>query len=455
MTARPTVSPAFATAATFTSGTESGLTPRLDPGSGIKAQGIYPNRRMPARWFNWLLGLAGDWIQYLDEKTTWAFSVKGFGAIGSSLVNDQPAIQAAIDACAAAGGGFVYLPAGAYRIDSGLTTPKTVNLIGVRNGTVIVINHATANLLTFGSGSDTGMPQLIEGIGFGGLVVNTGRVFQDNGVGGRSVVIRDCSVGDDDANLQGTIGHFSGNSRVSFENCELHVSGSSNGLFNGHTGGELHIDGGRIFCPTTYATNLVYYALGGGSIRTKFDFSGHTTGVGATAIGVSSGLSTPVEIVGNRFVNLTGGPTAYALSADSNAHVILDSNSYYGVSRLNGVGLLASGSRLELRPEAPVSIFGPTHTIETGVASTVIRFSGASPTITFPPILFYGQELDVTIYNVAGGTLGFGLANYGVKATQPTLGNNQGASAKFTTGDPAASGTLSWCQVGAWATVAP
>jgi hypothetical protein len=42
------------------------------------------------------------------------FNVRDFGASGRQADNAQPALQAAIDACAAAGGGTVYLPPGAY-----------------------------------------------------------------------------------------------------------------------------------------------------------------------------------------------------------------------------------------------------------------------------------------------------------------------------------------------------
>lgn len=42
------------------------------------------------------------------------FSVRVFGALGNGQTLDSPAIQAAIDACAAQGGGTVYLPAGQY-----------------------------------------------------------------------------------------------------------------------------------------------------------------------------------------------------------------------------------------------------------------------------------------------------------------------------------------------------
>lgn len=42
------------------------------------------------------------------------FNVREYGTSGVKADNAQPAIQAAIDACAAAGGGMVYFPPGAY-----------------------------------------------------------------------------------------------------------------------------------------------------------------------------------------------------------------------------------------------------------------------------------------------------------------------------------------------------
>jgi parallel beta-helix repeat protein len=45
------------------------------------------------------------------------FNVKDFQAVGNGIANDLPAIQKAIDACFAAGGGVVKIPAGTYRID--------------------------------------------------------------------------------------------------------------------------------------------------------------------------------------------------------------------------------------------------------------------------------------------------------------------------------------------------
>ncbi len=53
-----------------------------------------------------------------------------YGARGDGLADDRPAIQAAIDACSAAGGGHVFLPAGVYRVDGPLLLRDGVNLLG-------------------------------------------------------------------------------------------------------------------------------------------------------------------------------------------------------------------------------------------------------------------------------------------------------------------------------------
>jgi hypothetical protein len=82
-----------------------------------------------------------------------------------------------------------------------------------------------------------------------------------------------------------------------------------------------------------------------------------------------------------------------------------------------------------------------------------------SPTFTLPAILFRGQELDLTIYNLSGSTWAFGLAGYGVKASQPAslsgTSGGQGASARFIAMDPTNTGTPTWTQVGEWALVSP
>lgn len=59
------------------------------------------------------------------------YNVRLFGAVGDGVFDDTAAIQAAIAACAAAGGGIVLFPRGTYLISATLTVPSFVALYGV------------------------------------------------------------------------------------------------------------------------------------------------------------------------------------------------------------------------------------------------------------------------------------------------------------------------------------
>ncbi|ACO81035.1 Secreted mannuronan C5-epimerase-like protein [Azotobacter vinelandii CA] len=73
------------------------------------------------------------------------FNVKDFGALGDGVSDDRAAIQAAIDAAHAAGGGTVHLPAGEYRVSGGergvdgaLMMKSNVYLAGAGMGETVV-----------------------------------------------------------------------------------------------------------------------------------------------------------------------------------------------------------------------------------------------------------------------------------------------------------------------------
>ncbi len=61
----------------------------------------------------------------LDVEAGTQFSVKSYGAVGGNTGNQTPAIQAAIDAAAAAGGGVVFIPAGTYRVYGTISIPAS------------------------------------------------------------------------------------------------------------------------------------------------------------------------------------------------------------------------------------------------------------------------------------------------------------------------------------------
>jgi hypothetical protein len=70
--------------------------------------------------------IAGAWFNVLD-----------FGAIGDGTTDDTSAIQAAIDAANAAGGGTVFVPRGQY-VFNGITPKSNVTLQGVRMGSKLL-----------------------------------------------------------------------------------------------------------------------------------------------------------------------------------------------------------------------------------------------------------------------------------------------------------------------------
>jgi hypothetical protein len=95
----------------------------------------------------------------VEAKLAQIVSVKDFGAVGDGVANDAPAIQAAIDAMAALGGGTVYAPSGTYLLASFTSAPYyTVK--------------AKSNVSVFGDGPDTifklanGMVTSVQGVAF-------------------------------------------------------------------------------------------------------------------------------------------------------------------------------------------------------------------------------------------------------------------------------------------------
>lgn len=115
------------------------------------------------------------------------FNVKAYGAKGDGVTDDTTAIQAAIDACAAAGGGVVFFPRGVYNIMSGLTIKAKVNLAGISaresiirwnsnsNGTMlnttnVPMNGAYIGKLQFAKRLDS--PALVTGILGGSTLAN-------------------------------------------------------------------------------------------------------------------------------------------------------------------------------------------------------------------------------------------------------------------------------------------
>lgn len=72
-----------------------------------------------------------------------------YGAVGDGVVNDLSAVQAAINAANAAGGGVVFFPKGTYLLNGSLTTYSTVTLQGyAADLTILKEQSSSASMLT-------------------------------------------------------------------------------------------------------------------------------------------------------------------------------------------------------------------------------------------------------------------------------------------------------------------
>ena len=81
-----------------------------------------------------------------------------FGAIGNGIANDTAAIQAAVSAATAAGGGIVYFPPGTYSIASTITRGSNVTLMGAGMFASIIQGDLSTPLIGVPSPGYTGSP---------------------------------------------------------------------------------------------------------------------------------------------------------------------------------------------------------------------------------------------------------------------------------------------------------
>ena len=100
------------------------------------------------------------------------FNVRDYGAAGDAVNDDTAAFQTALQAAGNYGGGTVYVPGGAYRINGNLTVPSGVELRGP-NDTPFYSNQAQAVLLSYadqGVATGTAFLSLSQSSGVRGLL---------------------------------------------------------------------------------------------------------------------------------------------------------------------------------------------------------------------------------------------------------------------------------------------
>lgn len=400
MTLRPTISPLFATDATLGTGVESALSPRLDPGAGVRARGLLPNARFPARWFNSIRGVVGDWLAYLDEKTQLVFNVKSFGAVGNGSTNDTAAVQACLDACQSAGGGFVLCPPGVYRVIAALTVPQNCTLVGVWGQSRIQLDHASEHFFVLGGGSYS--LRLVD-ITLDAQQVNTGTVFRTVG-SDNFLSLERCAINDG--------GFLRGLLAVGLHS--ITINGEDSRLTSGYTSSAfwlsatyLRVAGGRMVMAPAATAPLIGNSGSSGRVNLRdVRFSQVATGPGgasfvdvSTGRTVAEGCSFDVDSSGaggaSYAFNLNGGQLNNAACAFDRDCVpyLFGAPAAADSSVQPGPGILYSAGAA-----APIVI--PDGAASARVTSTL----STAPTVRLPNTLCAGQAFDVSLFNGGGST---------------------------------------------------
>jgi polygalacturonase len=125
--------------------------------------------------------------------STATFNIETYGAVPNDSTDDKTAIQAAIDAAYANGGGDVFVPAGTYDVSDSLHLKTKVRLRGVGSGSIIKAMTA-ANIVMIEQATDAEVRDLkLDGgghTGSGVRIIGSSHCIVDNvvvtGIGGTS-----------------------------------------------------------------------------------------------------------------------------------------------------------------------------------------------------------------------------------------------------------------------------
>ena len=153
-----------------------------EAGSATVAERWTPQRVLQAVNAVGVIATGSTTARSLATRFSEVFHVKDFGAVGDGVADDTTAIQAAIDAAEANGGGTVYLPKGIYDLTTTLTcTESNVHLVGDGQGALdpaAAHDEVPATLLNYRAASSALPILLVESTSAGNLLAP----FQISGI---------------------------------------------------------------------------------------------------------------------------------------------------------------------------------------------------------------------------------------------------------------------------------
>ncbi len=335
------------------------------------------------------------WLLLLLNSTR---SIANYGAVAGGVVDNTAIIQQAIDDQHTAGGGIVYVPKGRYRCNGTLSIPNDVSLRGAPRGSILALNHATANMFTI---AESFRGSFVD-LSLEGDQANTGNVF-DCQTAAELLAVR-VRVNFAASNLQGKLINTtssSGQVNPIFEDCTVatFLIGSSP-----IRAALTTINRGRWTLPPGADRPFVEDTIGS-VVASGATFAQIPTTGSVAFFSANSGSGGFVSLTGCRFdVAAGGGSPTYAVDILGGKLITAD-NDFDSVVPYRLGGVAVAGSVLQLLPlEDLGSTAATTIDAADGYASSWTRITATFSVITFnlPNILFIGQQYVAINQNGSG-----------------------------------------------------
>ncbi len=378
--------------------------------------------------FNVLVGGVSTSVQSaLGALTGVFYNVKApaYGAVGNGTTDDTSAIQAAITACATAGGGIVFFPKGTYRTVAALTMNTKVSLMGA-GATVSVLkrDHATNHLLNWTTVSSSER-SVVSGLRFTEAQATSGyQVYVSTN--NTDLVFQDCVF---DGNALGTsylvyqaVGVTGCHVRA--VRCNFLMAAGQPGFFTEGGSTSWSVLDSCLFKITGAAGTVAGASLGAGGTVTGCEFN---------AAGVSSGTFYSLIITGSTTQPAAVVGCSFSAPGGGTHKVSIDNGNEYGNRRPSSVafeftGATPSGSfisdcsngteRLHKTGTASTN----AHTIPDDVGTYTLRYTNAAAqdlNLTTPAFRM-GQRIRLFLWNDSGNNQAVvWVAGSGVDAVSP------------------------------------
>lgn len=360
------------------------------------------------------------------------FNVKNltYGAAGDGVTDDFASIQAAINA--AVGGGIVFFPPGTYRTTQAFTVGAKVSLMGCGPAaSVLQIDHATADLLTYGNASGTDW-QFIRSMKLAAKQANTGSHVKVNANVILRLTLDECVVGDANTNGKGIDGAVGTGAIIKMQGGTIQVGGAAANHIYCSAAYPMCF-GTRFVPPATFNSSYVIATHGGTFVGCCFE----NVSIGAGTFDVldldATAPSRGAFVIGCDIANPTAGTcvalrttTADCLFESANrigglcANILVTGNA--GTANTQGAVMGSRQSKREfIASDAGIGINCRAYGI-----SCVSRTSNANQTLTLQSPPFVGAEftLEYVNNNVGGigtvtlsGSTPKGLASFAINAT--------------------------------------